>query len=62
MINFQYAQSYMADYGPEDIVRAVLEGNSSSIWTISPPAKQALLRHLNSDVDIIIKFEWRFTR
>lgn len=53
----------MADYSPEDVVKAVLLGNSTSIWGISPPSKLALIRDLNStEGQMELKFEWHFTR
>uniref|UniRef100_A0A914W7L3 Piezo-type mechanosensitive ion channel component n=1 Tax=Plectus sambesii TaxID=2011161 RepID=A0A914W7L3_9BILA len=56
------ARSYMADYDHTDVVKATINGNSTSIWGISPPARRALLEDLNSTQSMSLKFEWYFKR
>lgn len=58
----QVAQSYMADYDHLDVVRATINGNSSSRWSISPPSKVALISDLKGDAVMSLKFEWDFKR
>lgn len=58
----QVAQSYMADYDYLDVVRATINGNSSSRWGISPPSKAALISDLMGDQLMNLKFEWNFKR
>lgn len=55
---WQMALSYMSDYGAGDVMLALLEGNSSSAWTISPPAKAALVADLNGTGLITLTFKW----
>ncbi len=52
----------MADYGSSDIIKAILNGNSTSIWGISPPSKEALIQDLNGTGMMTIKFQWDFYR
>ncbi|KAH7730807.1 piezo-type mechanosensitive ion channel component 1 [Aphelenchoides avenae] len=56
------ALSYIADYDPEDVVIAVIEGNSASRWQISPPARQSLTENLNGSVPMSLQFTWNFKR
>ncbi|KAI1714387.1 piezo non-specific cation channel, r-Ras-binding domain-containing protein [Ditylenchus destructor] len=56
------ALSYIADYDNFDVVRARIDGNSSSRWLISPPARLALINSLNGTQVMNIQFDWQFKR
>lgn len=56
------ALSYMADYDHLDVVKASINGNSYSLWNISPPSKGALIEDLNGSLPMTLKFEWYFKR
>ncbi|NWV08173.1 PIEZ2 protein, partial [Ptilonorhynchus violaceus] len=40
------ALQFLEGYGREDITRADLEGNSNSLWTISPPSREKMIQGL----------------
>ncbi|NXH96703.1 PIEZ2 protein, partial [Pachycephala philippinensis] len=40
------ALQFLEGYAREDITRADLEGNSNSLWTISPPSRQKMIQGL----------------
>ncbi|XP_075069388.1 piezo-type mechanosensitive ion channel component 2 [Mixophyes fleayi] len=48
------ALQFLEGYGPEDITIAELEGNSNSLWTISPPSRQMM-------IDSLIDLKHEFT-
>ncbi|CAJ0950899.1 unnamed protein product, partial [Mesorhabditis belari] len=56
------AQSYMSDYECEDVVKAEINGNSTSRWMISPPSRQALIAQLEHQPKVDFKFSWFFKR
>ncbi len=52
-INYDYrrdktGQNFFSNYEFEDAYVARLNGNSSSVWGISPPAKEKLIEELQS--------------
>ncbi|KPP77848.1 piezo-type mechanosensitive ion channel component 2-like [Scleropages formosus] len=46
---FQSAQQFLDAYTYEDLTIAELEGNSNSMWTISPPSRENLIELLGKD-------------
>lgn len=52
----------MSDYNYNDIIIANINGNSSSSWPISPPAREALLEKLTDEKPLAMQFEWIFKR
>ncbi|KAM4028513.1 piezo-type mechanosensitive ion channel component 2 isoform 7-T7 [Anomaloglossus baeobatrachus] len=42
------ALQFLENYGIEDITIAELEGNSNSLWTISPPSRISMIRSLEN--------------
>ena len=50
-------------YSSEDIVTAMIEGSSGSVWRISPPSRQELIKELlESQVDLTLRLAWTFQR
>nr|XP_060644249.1 piezo-type mechanosensitive ion channel component 1 [Anolis sagrei ordinatus] len=57
------AMQFITLYGYEDIVTARIEGNSGSLWSISPPSREQLRQELqNGSSDITLRFTWNFQR
>ncbi|XP_073646619.1 piezo-type mechanosensitive ion channel component 2 isoform X2 [Tursiops truncatus] len=57
------AMQFLENYEKEDITVAELEGNSNSLWTISPPSKQKMIHELmdpNSSFSVV--FSWSVQR
>ncbi|XP_058532933.1 piezo-type mechanosensitive ion channel component 2 isoform X1 [Ochotona princeps] len=57
------AMQFLENYEREDITVAELEGNSNSLWTISPPSKRKMIEELmdtNSDFSVV--FSWSIQR
>ncbi|KAM5222304.1 piezo-type mechanosensitive ion channel component 2 isoform 2-T2 [Ctenodactylus gundi] len=57
------AMQFLENYEREDITVAGLEGNSNSLWTISPPSKQKMIQELtdpNSSFSVV--FSWSIQR
>ncbi|XP_013370174.1 PREDICTED: piezo-type mechanosensitive ion channel component 2 isoform X2 [Chinchilla lanigera] len=57
------AMQFLENYEREDITVAELEGNSNSLWTISPPSKQKMIQELtdpNSSFSVV--FSWSIQR
>ncbi|XP_048662702.1 piezo-type mechanosensitive ion channel component 2 isoform X2 [Marmota marmota marmota] len=57
------AMQFLENYEKEDITVAELEGNSNSLWTISPPSKQKMiseLKDLSSSFSVV--FSWSIQR
>ncbi|XP_074404479.1 piezo-type mechanosensitive ion channel component 2 isoform X3 [Zonotrichia albicollis] len=53
------ALQFLEGYAREDITRADLEGNSNSLWTISPPSRNKMiqgLKDLNADFTLVISW------
>ncbi|XP_073535133.1 piezo-type mechanosensitive ion channel component 2 isoform X7 [Phyllobates terribilis] len=53
------ALQFLENYGREDITIAELEGNSNSLWTISPPSRKSMiqsLEDLNHDFTLVISW------
>lgn len=57
------AMQFLENYEMEDVTVAELEGNSNSLWTISPPSKQKMIQELtdpNSCFSVV--FSWSIQR
>ncbi|RXN25195.1 piezo-type mechanosensitive ion channel component 2-like protein [Labeo rohita] len=59
----QNAMQFLESYVHEDLTVAVLEGSSNSLWTISPPSKQNLIKMLSETKDKFpLTFTWSIQR
>ncbi|KAI8491937.1 mechanosensitive ion channel [Branchiostoma belcheri] len=56
------AMTFLSRYEAVDIVKVKIDGNSRSIWGISPPSRHAMLNDLLSNNPITVRVEWQFTR
>ncbi|RDD46920.1 Piezo-type mechanosensitive ion channel component 1 [Trichoplax sp. H2] len=56
------ARSFLSQYDRENVVRVLLNENSSPIWEISPPVRQKLINDLSSNQTITLRFSWSFNR
>nr|XP_020463203.1 piezo-type mechanosensitive ion channel component 1 isoform X2 [Monopterus albus] len=57
------AMQFITLYSYEDIVTAMIEGSSGSVWRISPPSRQELIKELlGSHVDLTLRLAWTFQR
>uniref|UniRef100_H3AQB7 Piezo type mechanosensitive ion channel component 1 (Er blood group) n=2 Tax=Latimeria chalumnae TaxID=7897 RepID=H3AQB7_LATCH len=57
------AMQFITLYSYEDIVTANIEGNSGSVWGISPPSREQMIKELQrSSADITLRFMWTFQR
>ncbi|KAM5137907.1 piezo-type mechanosensitive ion channel component 1 isoform 1-T1 [Mantella aurantiaca] len=57
------AMQFISLYSYEDIVTARIEGNSGSVWGISPPSRDQMRDELrNGSSDITLRFTWNFQR
>ncbi|KAE8280232.1 Piezo-type mechanosensitive ion channel component 1 [Larimichthys crocea] len=57
------AMQFITLYSYEDIVTAMIEGSSGSVWRISPPSRQEVIKELlGSPVDLTLRLAWIFQR
>ncbi|NXH46572.1 PIEZ2 protein, partial [Dicaeum eximium] len=57
------ALQFLEGYAREDITRADLEGNSNSLWTISPPSRNKMIQGLlDFDADFTLVISWTIQR
>ncbi|XP_077040220.1 piezo-type mechanosensitive ion channel component 2 isoform X3 [Agelaius phoeniceus] len=57
------ALQFLEGYAREDITRADLEGNSNSLWTISPPSRNKMIQGLTDfDADFTLVISWTIQR
>nr|XP_015223476.1 PREDICTED: piezo-type mechanosensitive ion channel component 1 isoform X1 [Lepisosteus oculatus] len=57
------AMQFITLYSYEDIVTANIDGSSGSVWRISPPSRQEVIKELlSSPVDMTLRFMWNFQR
>ncbi|TNN63956.1 Piezo-type mechanosensitive ion channel component 1 [Liparis tanakae] len=57
------AMQFITLYGYEDIVTAMVEGSSGSVWRISPPSRQEVIKELlGSPVHLTLRLAWTFQR
>lgn len=57
------AMQFITLYSYEDIVTAKIEGSSGSVWRISPPSRQEVIKELlGSPADLTLRLAWNFQR
>ncbi|NXE92072.1 PIEZ2 protein, partial [Menura novaehollandiae] len=57
------ALQFLEGYGKEDITLADLEGNSNSLWTISPPSRQKMIQGLlDISAEFTVVLSWTIQR
>nr|XP_046257127.1 piezo-type mechanosensitive ion channel component 1 isoform X2 [Scatophagus argus] len=57
------AMQFITLYSYEDIVTAMIEGSSGSVWRISPPSRQEVIKELlGSPADLTLRLAWNFQR
>ncbi|KAG9341368.1 hypothetical protein JZ751_019474 [Albula glossodonta] len=57
------AMQFITLYSYEDIVTANIEGSSGSVWRISPPSRQEVIKELlSSPMDMTLRLSWDFQR
>uniref|UniRef100_A0A3B4UVB4 Piezo type mechanosensitive ion channel component 1 (Er blood group) n=1 Tax=Seriola dumerili TaxID=41447 RepID=A0A3B4UVB4_SERDU len=57
------AMQFITLYSYEDIVKAMIEGSSGSVWRISPPSRQEVIKELlGSTADLTLRLAWTFQR
>ncbi|XP_062286188.1 LOW QUALITY PROTEIN: piezo-type mechanosensitive ion channel component 1 [Scomber scombrus] len=57
------AMQFITLYNYDDIVTAMIEGSSGSVWRISPPSRQEVIKELlGSPVDLTLRLAWNFQR
>ncbi|XP_034538347.1 piezo-type mechanosensitive ion channel component 1 [Notolabrus celidotus] len=57
------AMQFISLYSYEDIVTAKIEGSSGSVWRISPPSRDEVIKELlESRVDLTLRLAWNFQR
>uniref|UniRef100_A0A4X2LB83 Piezo-type mechanosensitive ion channel component n=1 Tax=Vombatus ursinus TaxID=29139 RepID=A0A4X2LB83_VOMUR len=60
---FKNAMQFLENYQREDITIVELEGNSNSLWTISPPSKLKMIKELKDfDNSFSLVFSWSIQR
>uniref|UniRef100_A0A665TYX2 Uncharacterized protein n=1 Tax=Echeneis naucrates TaxID=173247 RepID=A0A665TYX2_ECHNA len=58
---FTVAMQFITLYSYEDIVTAMIEGSSGSIWRISPPSRQEVIKELlGSPVDLTLSLHLKY--
>uniref|UniRef100_A0A6Q2YMR8 Piezo-type mechanosensitive ion channel component n=1 Tax=Esox lucius TaxID=8010 RepID=A0A6Q2YMR8_ESOLU len=63
--SYQYypeALQWLESYVPEDLTIAELEGSSNSLWTISPPSRENIIKMLESKDLFPITVSWSIQR
>ncbi|XP_063044770.1 piezo-type mechanosensitive ion channel component 1 [Engraulis encrasicolus] len=61
--NNAVAMQFITLYSFEDIVTANIEGSSGSVWRISPPSRQELIKELlGSSAEMTLRLSWVFQR
>ncbi|XP_037126743.1 piezo-type mechanosensitive ion channel component 1 isoform X2 [Syngnathus acus] len=61
--NNAVAMQFISLYGYEDVVTATIEGSSGSVWRISPPSRQEVIKELlGSPADLTLRLAWNFQR
>uniref|UniRef100_A0A452I9Z4 Uncharacterized protein n=1 Tax=Gopherus agassizii TaxID=38772 RepID=A0A452I9Z4_9SAUR len=57
------ALQFLESYGKEDITVAELEGNSNSLWTISPPSRKKMIQGLQDfSAEFTLVLSWSIQR
>ncbi|KAJ8400462.1 hypothetical protein AAFF_G00395860 [Aldrovandia affinis] len=61
--NNAVAMQFITLYSYDDIVTAKIEGSSGSVWRISPPSRQEVIKELLvSPADMTLRLSWNFQR
>ncbi|XP_075554708.1 piezo type mechanosensitive ion channel component isoform X2 [Dermacentor variabilis] len=55
------AQAFLANYDAADVAVVTLNGNSTAIWTVSPPSQEALIAELHRSA-VPLRLSWAFSR
>uniref|UniRef100_A0A3B1IUW3 Piezo type mechanosensitive ion channel component 2 n=1 Tax=Astyanax mexicanus TaxID=7994 RepID=A0A3B1IUW3_ASTMX len=58
----QGAMQFLEAYTAEDVTEAELEGNSNSLWTISPPSRKSLMEVLSKEDQFPVTMSWTIQR
>lgn len=62
-LHVQGALQFLEGYGKEDITVAELEGNSNSLWTISPPSRKKMIQGLRDfSAEFTLVLSWSIQR
>ncbi|XP_022529148.2 piezo-type mechanosensitive ion channel component 2 isoform X2 [Astyanax mexicanus] len=56
------AMQFLEAYTAEDVTEAELEGNSNSLWTISPPSRKSLMEVLSKEDQFPVTMSWTIQR
>ncbi|XP_059849053.1 piezo-type mechanosensitive ion channel component 1 isoform X2 [Hypanus sabinus] len=57
------AMQFITLYSYEDVMTAHIEGSSGSLWSVSPPSRQAIIAELNSNDSVMtLRLMWTFQR
>ncbi|TSK20074.1 Piezo-type mechanosensitive ion channel component 1 [Bagarius yarrelli] len=57
------AMQFITLYSYDDIVTANIDGSSGSVWRISPPSREELIKELRTSlVDMTLRLSWNFQR
>lgn len=56
------AQTFLSFYEFDDIASVKLSGNSTMIWSISPPDLERMLQEVNSTNDIVMRLQYTISR
>lgn len=57
------ATAFLSNYEAEDITKTVLNGKSTSLWSISPPSREQLIQDLENDnITTTLEFYVTYTR
>ncbi|KFQ22984.1 Piezo-type mechanosensitive ion channel component 2, partial [Mesitornis unicolor] len=63
LLHLQAALQFLEGYGKEDITLADLEGNSNSLWTISPPSREKMIQGLlDFSAEFTVVLSWSIQR
>ncbi|KFQ13570.1 Piezo-type mechanosensitive ion channel component 2, partial [Leptosomus discolor] len=63
ILHLQAALQFLEGYGKEDITLADLEGNSNSLWTISPPSREKMIQGLlDFSAEFTVVLSWSIQR
>ncbi|KAK3534112.1 hypothetical protein QTP86_002221 [Hemibagrus guttatus] len=56
------ALQFLEAYVYQDVTIAHLEGSSNSLWTISPPSRENLIKMLDQEIDLHLTIAWSVQR